>query len=167
MNTFNRLISAFSIATLFSVAVTAQAAPNDERTQANGQGHQQHQGQQGQGQGQQRQQAAPQQQRSQQQQKQPQQQAQQRGAPPSDFSAVHQQFHERRDQIGRGAALPPGVQIVKGHPLPKGYGKRLDARALQGLPRYDGYEWRRAGSDVVLVAVTSGIVTAILSGVLN
>jgi Ni/Co efflux regulator RcnB len=57
--------------------------------------------------------------------------------------------------------------VVKGRPLPPGYGKRLDARSLQHLPRYDGYEWRRLGSDVVLIAVGSGIVYAILDGVLN
>ncbi|TBU75254.1 anti-virulence regulator CigR family protein [Phytopseudomonas daroniae] len=96
------------------------------------------------------------------------QQAQQnRGQPPQDFSSVHQAFHERREQIGRGPALPPDVRIVKGQPLPKGYGKRLDSRALQGLPHYEGYEWRRVGSDMVLVALTTGIVYTILSGVLN
>lgn len=89
------------------------------------------------------------------------------GQPPKDFSAVHQSFQQRRDQIGRGPALPPNVHIVKGQPLPKGYGKRLDARALQGLPQYQGYEWRRVGSDVVLVTVATGIVYTILSGVLN
>ncbi|TBV04445.1 anti-virulence regulator CigR family protein [Phytopseudomonas dryadis] len=90
-----------------------------------------------------------------------------RGQPPQDFSSVHQAFHERREQIGRGPALPPDVRIVKGQPLPRGYGKRLDSRALQGLPHYEGYEWRRVGSDIVLVTLTTGIVYTILSGVLN
>jgi Ni/Co efflux regulator RcnB len=86
---------------------------------------------------------------------------------PQNFAPVHQAFHERRAQIGRGPALPRGVHIRKGHPLPRGYGKRLDARSLRGLPSYQGYEWRRVGSDVVLTAVTTGIVYAILQGVLN
>lgn len=87
--------------------------------------------------------------------------------PPKDFSSVHQAFHERRAQIGRGPAVPASVSIQKGKPLPQGYGKRLDAKALHGLPSYQGYEWRRVGSDIVLVAVTTGIVYTVLQGVLN
>ncbi|KPB70214.1 anti-virulence regulator CigR family protein [Pseudomonas cannabina] len=87
--------------------------------------------------------------------------------PPQDFGDVRQTFQQHRDVIGRGQPLPPGVHIVKGKPLPRGYGKRLDSRSLQYLPRYEGYEWRRLGTDVVLIAVGSGIVYAILDGVLN
>ncbi|SDX52932.1 Nickel/cobalt transporter regulator [Pseudomonas syringae] len=87
--------------------------------------------------------------------------------PPQDFGEVRQTFQQHRDVIGRGQPLPPGVHIAKGQPLPRGYGKRLDSRSLQYLPRYDGYEWRRLGTDVVLIAVGSGIVYAILDGVLN
>ncbi|WP_122284462.1 anti-virulence regulator CigR family protein [Pseudomonas syringae group genomosp. 3] len=87
--------------------------------------------------------------------------------PPQDFGDVRQTFQQHRDVIGRGQPLPPGVHIAKGQPLPRGYGKRLDSRSLQYLPRYDGYEWRRLGTDVVLIAVGSGIVYAILDGVLN
>ena len=35
------------------------------------------------------------------------------------------------------------------------------------LPYYEGYEWRRSGPDVVLIAVGTGIVYEILEGVLN
>ena len=87
--------------------------------------------------------------------------------PPQDFGDVRQTFQQHRDVIGRGQPLPPGVHIAKGRPLPPGYGKRLDNRSLQYLPHYDGYEWRRLGTDVVLIAVGSGIVYAILDGVLN
>src|SRR3990167_436647 len=87
--------------------------------------------------------------------------------PPRDFAPVHQAFREHRGQIGRGGPLPAGVKIQKGKPLPHGYGKRLDARALKGLPHYPGYEWRRVGSDIVLITVTSGIVYTILQGVLD
>lgn len=89
------------------------------------------------------------------------------GKPPSDFSSVRQVFQERRAQIGKGGSLPAGVHIQAGKPLPSGYGKRLDSAQLKGVPTYAGYEWRRVGSDMVLVAITTGIVHTILSGVLN
>jgi Ni/Co efflux regulator RcnB len=87
--------------------------------------------------------------------------------PPQNFDDVRHTIQEHRDVIGRGQPLPPNIHVVKGRPLPPGYGKRLDERSLQHLPRYDGYEWRRLGTDVVLIAVGSGIVYAILDGVLN
>ncbi|MDF2641678.1 MAG: hypothetical protein K0R45_950 [Pseudomonas sp.] len=87
--------------------------------------------------------------------------------PPEDFSQVRQTFQQHRDVIGRGQPLPPGIHIAKGKPLPPGYGKRLGRDALRELPHYDGYEWRRLGTDVVLIAVGTGIVYAILDGVLN
>lgn len=89
------------------------------------------------------------------------------GRPPADFGEVRRTISEHREVIGRGQPLPPGVHIVKGHPLPRGYGRRLDQRSLQYLPQYDGYEWRRLGPDVVLIAIGSGIVYEILDGVLN
>lgn len=90
-----------------------------------------------------------------------------RQQPPADFSSVRKTIQARRAQIGRGPDLPPGVHIQKGKPLPKGYGKPLDAKALKGLPHYPDYEWRRVGGDMVLVAIGTGGVFAILQGVLN
>jgi len=89
------------------------------------------------------------------------------GRPPSDFGDVRRTIQEHREVIGRGQPLPPNVHIEKGRPLPHGYGRRLDARSQAYLPRYDGYEWRRLGPDVVLVAIGTGIVYEILDGVLN
>jgi Ni/Co efflux regulator RcnB len=67
----------------------------------------------------------------------------------------------------RGAPPPPGIHLERGRPLPHGYyGERLDGRALSRLPVYPGYEWRRAGGDIVLIAVGTGIVYEILDGVL-
>lgn len=86
---------------------------------------------------------------------------------PKDFAKARQAFQQNRQQIGRGGSVPANVSIAKGKPLPSGYGKRLDARQLNGVPQYDGYEWRRVGSDMVLVALTTGIVHTILQGVLN
>ncbi len=90
-----------------------------------------------------------------------------RRGPPQDFGPVRETFQQHRDVIGRGEPLPPGIHIAKGRPLPPGYGKRLDRRSLQYLPHYEGYEWRRLGTDLVLIAVGTGIVYAILDGVLN
>ena len=87
--------------------------------------------------------------------------------PPENFDSVRNTIQQHRDVIGRGQPLPPNIHVVKGRPLPPGYGKRLDSRSLQHLPRYEGYEWRRMGTDVVLIAVGTGIVYAILDGVLN
>ncbi|WCM51529.1 RcnB family protein [Pseudomonas sp. WJP1] len=90
-----------------------------------------------------------------------------RGGPPRDFGPVRQTIHDHHDYFVRGAPPPPGIHLERGRPLPHGYyGERLDNRALSRLPYYQGYEWRRAGSDIVLIAMGSGIVYEILEGVL-
>ena len=90
-----------------------------------------------------------------------------RGGPPQDFGPVRQTIQAHRDAFRPGNLPPANIRVVKGQPLPRGYGARMDARALQHLPRYEGYEWRRMGTDVVLIAIGSGIVYEILQGVLN
>jgi Ni/Co efflux regulator RcnB len=91
-----------------------------------------------------------------------------RGGPPRDFGPVRQIIHDNHGQFGRGAPPPPDMRLVRGRPMPHGYyGERLDNRALARLPYYEGYEWRRSGPDVVLIAVSTGIVYEILEGVLN
>lgn len=91
-----------------------------------------------------------------------------RGGPPKDFGPVRQTIRDNHSYFVRGAPPPPGVHLVRGQPLPRGYyGERLDNRALAHLPYYQGYEWRRMGGDVVLIAIGSGIVYEILGGVLN
>ncbi|MDB6146207.1 MAG: hypothetical protein JWP80_5251 [Pseudomonas sp.] len=87
--------------------------------------------------------------------------------PPANFDEARRSFHDHREFIGRGQPLPPNVRIERGRPLPHGYGERLDPRAVEQLPRYDGYEWRRVGPDVVLIALTTGVVYTVLDGVLN
>lgn len=87
--------------------------------------------------------------------------------PPADFRPVHVHIHANRHHIGRGPALPPHVHIVRGKPLPPGWGKRLSAHQLHYVPHYHGYEWRRTGSDLVLVALATGIVHEILHEVLR
>ncbi|MFJ2712816.1 anti-virulence regulator CigR family protein [Pseudomonas sp. NPDC087346] len=90
------------------------------------------------------------------------------GPPPRDFGPVRQTIHDNHGYFVRGAPPPPGIRLERGRPLPHGYyGERLDGRALGRLPVYPGYEWRRAGSDIVLIAIGTGIVYEVLDGVLN
>ena len=87
--------------------------------------------------------------------------------PPVDFRPVQVQIHANRHHIGSGSPLPHHVHIVRGKPLPMGWGKRLNAHQRRYVPQYHGYEWRRAGSDLVLMALATGIVHEILHGVLR
>lgn len=71
-----------------------------------------------------------------------------------------------RNYWSPGPALPPGIQknLARGKPLPPGIAKKLDGRLLGQLPRYDGYEWQQAGTDLILVAIASGIIYEVLKG---
>ena len=71
-----------------------------------------------------------------------------------------------RDYWSPGPALPPGIQknLARGKPLPPGIAKKLDGRLLGQLPHYDGYEWRQAGTDLILVAIATGIIYEVLNG---
>lgn len=68
------------------------------------------------------------------------------------------------------AALPPGIRknLARGKPLPPGIAKRgVPGPVLAQLPQYPGYEWQVAGSDLVLIAIATAVVTEILSGVFD
>jgi len=70
----------------------------------------------------------------------------------------------------RYADLPPGIRknLARGKPLPPGIAKRLPPPALQQrLPHYPGYEWQVCGKDLVLVAVTTLVVAAVLNSVFD
>ncbi|AKS09068.1 anti-virulence regulator CigR family protein [Pseudomonas trivialis] len=71
-----------------------------------------------------------------------------------------------RNYWSPGPALPPGIQknLARGKPLPPGIAKKLDGRLLGQLPRYDGYEWQQAGTDLILVTIASGIIYEVLNG---
>lgn len=74
-----------------------------------------------------------------------------------------------RDYWSPGSALPPGIQknLSRGKPLPPGIAKKLDGRLLGHLPHYDGYEWQQAGTDLILVAIATGIIYEVLNGALD
>lgn len=88
------------------------------------------------------------------------------GGPP-DLGPARERIQALRGQIGRGEALPPGLRLERGRPLPAGYGRPLPPGIVRQLPEYPGYQWRQLGTDVVLIAVGTGLVYAILQGVLD
>ena len=66
------------------------------------------------------------------------------------------------------ASLPPGIKknLARGKPLPPGIAKkRVPSGMLSRLPEHAGYEWRIAGTDLILVAVATGMVADGLCGV--
>ena len=89
--------------------------------------------------------------------------------PSIDIGRVRVILGDNRDLIGPAQSLPPGIRknLARGKPLPPGIAKRFDSRLLGKLPHYDGYEWRQVGTDVVLVALASGLIYEILDNVLD
>ena len=66
------------------------------------------------------------------------------------------------------APLPPGIakNLARGKPLPPGIAKKYVPGLILGqLPRHEGYEWRVAGSDLILVAIGTAVVADILRNV--
>jgi len=69
-----------------------------------------------------------------------------------------------------GKPLPPGIRknMARGKPMPPGIQKtRMPQAFVERLPRHDGYEWRQAGTDLVLVASGTLIISDILEGVFD
>jgi hypothetical protein len=67
-------------------------------------------------------------------------------------------------------SLPPGIakNLARGKPLPPGIAKKTVPASMIGqLPYYPGYEWRVVGNDLVLIALSTAVVTAILNGVFH
>ena len=90
-------------------------------------------------------------------------------SPSVDLGAVRITLRDYRDLLAPASSLPPGIQnnLARGKPLPPGIAKTMDSRLLDRLPRYDGYEWKQIGRDVILVAIATGIVYEILENVLD
>lgn len=67
-------------------------------------------------------------------------------------------------------SLPPGIRknLARGKPLPPGIAKKMvPGPMLARLPVHPGYEWRVAGSDLILVAIATAVVADVLTGVFN
>ncbi len=68
------------------------------------------------------------------------------------------------------ASLPPGIakNLARGKPLPPGIAKKtVPASMLGQLPYYPGYEWKIVGDNLVLIALSTAVVTAIINGVFD
>lgn len=89
-----------------------------------------------------------------------------RSGPRIEERLIREIFRDNRDLLPRGGveSLPPGIRmnLARGKPLPPGIARRFDDRLYRQLPRYEGYEWRRVGADVVLVEVANDIVYEVL-----
>ena len=86
---------------------------------------------------------------------------------PRNFNSLRNEIRKNNHYYSRGPAMPRHVKIVKGKRFPPGYGRPLPYEQARYLPYYQGYEWRSVGRDLVLVAVGTGIIYAILDNVLN
>lgn len=67
-------------------------------------------------------------------------------------------------------SLPPGIRknLARGKPLPPGLARRaVPGPLLAELPRYPGYEWQVAGSDLVLIAIATAVIADVLLGVFD
>jgi hypothetical protein len=65
-------------------------------------------------------------------------------------------------------ALPPGIakNLARGKPLPPGIAKKaLPAPMLRELPVYPDYEWKRCGTNLVLVQIATQVVAEVLANV--
>ncbi len=89
--------------------------------------------------------------------------------PSIDIGRVRIVLGDNRRLIESAQPLPPGIRrkLARGQPLPPGIAKRFDTRLNERLPHYDGYEWRQAGTDVVLVTLATGLVYEVLHDVLH
>ncbi|OVZ60068.1 hypothetical protein CDO44_10360 [Pigmentiphaga sp. NML080357] len=64
--------------------------------------------------------------------------------------------------------LPPGIRknLARGKPLPPGIAKKMvPSGMLARLPVYPGYEWRIAGTDLILVSLATLVVADVLADV--
>lgn len=90
-----------------------------------------------------------------------------RDGPSLEERVIRRIFADNRQYVSRDADLPPGIRqnLERGKPLPPGIAKRFDERLYRQLPRYQGYEWRQAGPDAILVDIASEVIYEILRGV--
>lgn len=101
--------------------------------------------------------------------------------PKSNHQAKQQPYHSglNRDRardmakaghVGAYKPLPPNVKknMIPGRPIPSHVEIRHVPPTMHDkLPRHDGYEWRIAGSDLILVVAGTLIIHEIIENVFN
>jgi len=91
--------------------------------------------------------------------------------PMIDEREVREIFHSRREYLHHDDrdSLPPGIRmnLERGKPLPPGIARNFDERVRRDLPYYEGYEWRRVGTDAVLVDRTDDIIHEVIHDILR
>ena len=66
----------------------------------------------------------------------------------------HEMHYAKQYNVGNYKPLPPGIRknLARGKPIPPGIARtRLPDGYINLLPRYNGYEWRGYGGDLVLL----------------
>src|SRR5690606_12189571 len=61
--------------------------------------------------------------------------------------------------------LPPGIRkyLARGKPIPPGIARQsVPGSLLAALPHHEGYEWRRSGTDLILVSIASAVIAEVL-----
>ncbi|APE29507.1 hypothetical protein BOX17_00145 [Halomonas aestuarii] len=88
-----------------------------------------------------------------------------------DEREIREIFRSRREYLRHDDrdSLPPGIRmnLERGKPLPPGIARNFDERVRRDLPTYDGYEWRRVGTDAVLVDLTDEIIHEVIHDILR
>lgn len=82
-----------------------------------------------------------------------------------DDARVRVVIGDSRDYWNPGPALPPGIRknLQRGKPLPPGIVRHwLDRRLERRLPYYAGHEWVRAGNDLLLISISTGLINVVL-----
>ncbi|HDZ56904.1 MAG TPA: hypothetical protein ENI17_06660 [Pseudomonas xinjiangensis] len=86
------------------------------------------------------------------------------------ITATRAREYARTANFNGYAELPPGIRknLKRGKPLPPGIAKKVQSGAfLDRLPRHPGYEWRTAGTELILVSVVTGVIADILYDVFD
>ncbi len=73
-------------------------------------------------------------------------------------------------KVSKAKALPPGIakNLARGKPLPPGIAKKSFSRSeYKDLPQFEGYEWTRAGTSMILSDATTKIIAKVLERVFD
>ncbi len=77
---------------------------------------------------------------------------------------------KKQYRVGGYKPLPPGIRknLARGKPIPPGIAMtRLPDSYVRHLPRYEGYEWRGYGTDLVLVHLLSNKIADVILDALD